>query len=338
MNNIAFLIQIPKVIFSALVYWGAIHVLSFIGVFWALSAPLIWFFYPKATLCLFCKTRKVGENCYACRRTIDTDRNYWPKNFRSVVMNSIMILFLSLASLSLVLLETKLLERSGYPTPEKTASLSIPENKTYRIGETFQMDLEISGINYPINTVRTDIEFDPTKLQVIDVSTEESFATIIVQKEIDNTAGYIRLAGGLPSPGFSGESGKFAVIQFKALRAGIATVKVLPSSIALADNGRGDNILETRATFGYLILPERIETDTSGDQEETREKSARAGEATESKKMVFYDSGEEVLGETIDKWEEQSEVYNKVSRSQSVLNFMGKLDNFIVRSWSSLIR
>src|SRR6185437_8354598 len=58
--------------------------------------------------------------------------------------------------------------------------------------------------------------FNPAKVEVVGVSTQDSFAKIFIQKTIDNTSGYVRLTGGIPNPGWAGTNGLFETIYLKA--------------------------------------------------------------------------------------------------------------------------
>ena len=90
-------------------------------------------------------------------------------------------------SIVLVFLEIKLLDNIDYlPAKSKRAELVVSDKKKYRNGEVFPMDIELHGINTPINAIQTDISYDPNMLEAIEVSTEESFATVFLQREINN--------------------------------------------------------------------------------------------------------------------------------------------------------
>lgn len=91
------------------------------------------------------------------------------------------------------------------------------------------MKIDITSIKVPINAVQADIGFEPHKLEVVDVSTEDSFANIFIQKEINNEVGYVRLTGGLPNPGFFADRGVFGTVFFKGISPGIVRIEFLPS-------------------------------------------------------------------------------------------------------------
>lgn len=164
----------------------------------------------------------------------------------------------------------------------KSVSFVIPAKGQYKLGEVFSVKIEIDGVKTPINAVQADLAFDPARVEAVEVSTENSFADIFIQKEIDNQKGYVRLTGGLPSPGFSGEKGLFGTVFFKSKTPGIAKIEFLPTSMVLANDNKGTNVLKDFAQISYLILPEKI------SQQEENSQKAILGKNTDETQMVFY--------------------------------------------------
>ena len=143
----------------------------------------------------------------------------------------------------------------------QTASFIIPPKGQYKLGEIFSMNIEVDNIKNPINVVQADLKFDPDKIEVVNISTKNSFANIFIQKESNNTKGYVRLTGGLPNPGWHGTNGLFGTVYFKTKQPGLVTIAYLPTSLVLANDGQGTNILKSRPSFSYLILPDKISTE-----------------------------------------------------------------------------
>ncbi len=222
-------------IFS-IIAWFLVHVLAIFGVF-LLVGYVIWFLlFPKKRF-LIVKPKKMWQ---------------------SLIANFAIILTVSAACVGIVLLESRVLSRFGFPASPKTVSFVIPTKSQHVIGEIFSMKIEIKGVETPVNAAQADIGFDPDKLSVVDLKTEGSFATIILQKEINNNGGWVRLTGGLPNPGFSEDNGVFGTIYFQAKSPGLAEVKFLPSSMVLANDGSGSNVLKDFALTSYLITPDEL--------------------------------------------------------------------------------
>lgn len=192
------LIIIPLVIAS----WFLIHILAIFGIFLAIAYPLWWLFVPTQTACLLCRAGREGDKCFFCRRPINKSEGVSPVNLPSAIYNGVLIFIFSLISVGIVFGESQLLFRLGFPPTPKTVSFVIPTRGQYRIEEIFPVKIEIAGIKVPINAVQADLGFESGKIEVVDVSTKDSFANIFIQKEINNEGGYVRLTGGLPNPGF----------------------------------------------------------------------------------------------------------------------------------------
>jgi hypothetical protein len=239
-----------------------IHIAGFLGFFVALAYSMVWLILPKKTPCLFCRTRKIGEMCPACKIKIEDKHFAYPRNLRSVVLNSVTIFVVSLISLSMLFLEARALSYFGVSPLDKSVSFVIPTKGSYRLGELFPLGVDLTGVETNINTVRADLSYDPQFLEVSDIVTDNSFATIFVQKEINNQVGFARISGGVPNPGVNCtgvvNDCHFANFIFKTIKPGTVTVKYLPTSMVLANDGAGSNILKDFGAASFLILPEKI--------------------------------------------------------------------------------
>lgn len=311
--------------------WFLVHLLAFLGVFLAFAYPLWWLLTPEYTPCLLCRVKKEGERCPFCRRKIQKREGLNPKSFLSVILNICLILTLFFISFGLVFVESKVLFKLGFPPTPKTVSFVIPPKGQYRLNEIFPMKIEIVGIKTPVNTIQADLGFDPQKLKVIDISTTDSFANIFIQKEINNEVGYARLTGGLPNPGFSSDHGSFGTIFFQGKNPGIVEIEFLPSSMVLANDGRGTNVLKEFAAVPYLILPERI----SEEEEELQSSLIQPlvlGEETDETQLKFYEEGR-VLGEELTPKIEKEKEFNL---AKTLFDFLERVDRFILSFWGNL--
>jgi hypothetical protein len=289
-KNIKILFTLPIVLVLA---WIVAHLMAIFGVFAVVAYPIWVLFFGKRSICLGCARVEDGEVCPLCNEKVE-HKEIYPKNGRSIILNSFVILFLTGISIGVVYLENMVIDASGLLSSGKTVSFNIPEKHQYRTNEIFPMKIEISGINTAINVVQADITFDPEVLEVVELSIKESFATIFVQKDINNSLGYVRLSGGIPSPGYSKETGTFGTIYFKAKSSGLANVAFLPTSMVLADDGRGTNVLKNFPSVSYIIKPEALSTEEEVSQAELFKKDV-LGAKTENKGDIC----EIVLGETV---------------------------------------
>jgi hypothetical protein len=333
MKNIRLILGLTTtVLIWVIASWFIIHFLAIFGTFLAVTYPLWWFLIPKQTVCLFCRA-KINVNkqdyCPLCRREINKNETVSPKNFSSAVFNGGLILLFSIVSIGLVFGESRLLFKLGFPPTPKTVSFLIPTKGQYRLGEIFPMKIEIAGIKTPINAVQADLGFDSTKLEIEDISTEDSFADIFIQKELNNEGGYARLTGGLPNPGFFSDKGVFGTAFFKGKTPGVVKIEFLPSSMVLANDGKGTNVLKDLASVSYLILPEKISDEEEEMQKQISLQSAVLGETTENTQIKFYDDNK-VLGTQVSQ-EIQKE--KKFSLFKVIFSGLEKIDRFVLELW-----
>lgn len=309
--------SILKILLFALLSWFLVHVLAVFGFFLAVTYPFWWLWGWGRVYCFSCQIKKTTkEECIFSH---------------SLVTGGLVFLF-TLISIGLVYLETQLLFKLGFSPTPKTAVFVIPPKGQHRIGEIFPMKIEIVGLKRPINAVQADLSFPPEILEVVEVSTQESFANLFVQKEINNQIGFTRLTGGLPNPGYFSDRGIFGTVYFKGKNPGIAKVEFLPSSLVLANDGQATNILKELASASYLILPERLTPEEEKQQEVLLqpivlgEKVSEGSVEEEKVKMNFYDE-KKVLGTEIS---QELKNKNKFNFGRSLVNLLGKIDQFIL--------
>ncbi len=322
-----------KIVSFTLASWLLVHVFAVFGFFAALAYPIWWFLAPKAIPCLMCQVTKEGENCRFCGRPTPKEKVPPPQSFRSALANAFLILLFSLLSLGFVFGEAQVLFRLGFPPTPKTVSLVIPPKGQYRLGEIFPMKIEIVGIKKPVNAIQTDVSFDPRILEVVEVSTKDSFADIFIQKDINNEAGYARLTGGLPNPGFFADRGIFGTVFFKGKRPGVVKVEFLPSSLVLANDGKGTNVLRDLASATYLVLPEELTSEEQAQQQVLLQPNV-LGEASPETQMKFYDEEEgRVLGLQTSKEIEKGKKFNL---PKFLANLLETVDRWILNFWQAL--
>lgn len=238
-----------------------IHLFGFLGIFVALAYPLWWFFIPQKTLCFFCLHKRItnpqGE-CPVCKRIVTT---IYDPPLGSVFINMITIVFLSIASLMVIVVEIFLFTRGGFNPATliygKRAYFLIPEKNNFPLGKEFYFDINTSTISTPINVAQADIEFDKNLLEVRSIDISNSFATIFTQKDFSNKEGWIRIVGGLPNPGFLGDYGLFARVYFYPKTTGVGKITFLPTSKMFANDGHGTNILVKFPSSSILISREK---------------------------------------------------------------------------------
>ncbi len=304
-----------------LLSWVFIHVMAAFGIFLAFSYLILWFFIPDE-IPAFLGNLFAGKHI---RGAFETN----PENFLSALGNFFLIILISLFCLGLVWVETQLiLGRSilNFPIGKKTAYFSIPPKGQYRLEEIFPMKIELMNLKIPINAVQVDVGYNPNRLEIVEVSTNDSFANVFIQKEIDNEAGYARLTGGVPNPGYQGDRGLFATFYFKGISPGLAEVEFLPTSLVLANDGQGSNVLSKLSKASFLVLPEKISGEQQGQQQVMFE--ARVlGETEEKTQLKFYEEGR-ILG--------QQQIKEETSLLSKLLWGLKSFNELILSFWQNV--
>ncbi len=193
------------------------------------------------------------------------------------------------------------------------------------------MKLELENLKTAINTVQADIGFDPERVEVVAISTTDSFAKIFIQQEINNEGGWARLTGGLPNPGFFGERGTFGTIYFRAKSPGIVQLGFLQSSMVLANDGRGTNILKSLPSVSYLILPESISEQEAREQQKFIIDKVILGveDNQNDSQLKFFDEGS-VLGTQADIEIRENKIFNP---TRYLFEGLEALDGLILSFW-----
>jgi len=312
---------ILNIIFIPIIAWFLSHIFAVFGFFLAVTYPGWWLVFPTQHLCLWCRIRKLSVCSFS----------------HSFYSGGLVLLF-SIFSVGVVFAESRILQKFGFPPTPKTVSIVIPTTGQYLLGQIYPVRVEIFGVKYPIATVQTDIGFDAKTLRVIDISTNGSFAKIFVQKKIDNEVGYARLSGGLSDPGFLGEQGLFGIVFFQGISPGFAKVEVLPSSMVLANDSHGTNVVKELASATYLVLPEMISPE-EGEQQNQIDYSGKfvLGEKTamgeEGTQIKFYEESEVMGMQT----KLESANREKTSFADVFFELLGTADRIILSFWQRII-
>ena len=233
--------------------WIVLHFFAIFGVFLLVLYPIWILINPQREYCLFCTFVKDGT-CFMCKY-LEKDSK---APFKVIFFNYFIILFMIFISIGMIFVERYLLDRYNIISIQDATTLEIELEESYKVEEIFFMPIKFSNIYTPINTVRADVKFDPEYLDVIEVVTSESFANIFIEKEINNNLGFARITGGLPNPGYTGEEILFAKILFQTKKPGAVEVEVLPTSVILANDGKGTNILREFPRSTILISTEEL--------------------------------------------------------------------------------
>ncbi len=171
---------------------------------------------------------------------------------------------ISLSSLSFKVNKSQSLEK---PLTAAILLLTPTEGQFY-VGDTIKVVLLVNVLGQPVNVVDGSISFPSDKLQVTNISKDNSIVSLWVQEPVASSSqDSIAFSGGLPSPGFTGIAGQIMTISFKVKNAGNADIGLRDAHV-FANDGVGTDILaDTTPAHLTLLVPKiaKIIGDMNGD-------------------------------------------------------------------------
>ncbi len=123
---------------------------------------------------------------------------------------------------------------------KNSAHISAEIKQPVKIGEKIQVPIFIATGNNTINAAEIYLNFDPNKLQIIEVSKNNSFFQLWIKDEpkFSNEKGEISFAGGLPQPGFKGK-GQVGEITLVIQQSGRNEISFDSKTRILLNDGKG---------------------------------------------------------------------------------------------------
>lgn len=129
-----------------------------------------------------------------------------------------------------------------------------PSSGNFTVGNILTTSVLVNTQGQAINNSDAVINFPSNLLEVVSISKSGSIFSLWVEEPtFSNSAGTISFNGGLPTPGFSGTSGKIISIVFRAKNAGSASV-IFSSGAVRANDGYGTDILQTRTQAQFTLV------------------------------------------------------------------------------------
>jgi hypothetical protein len=113
------------------------------------------------------------------------------------------------------------------------------------VGQIIPVELHLRTGSEAINAVGSEIDFNPKVLEVVTITTEQSFCTLYTENTFDNIKGTVKVSCGNPNPGFTGDS-TIVKVTFRA-RSSNTTKLTLNSNTSqiLANDGKGTNLVHS---------------------------------------------------------------------------------------------
>lgn len=105
-----------------------------------------------------------------------------------------------------------------------------------------------------INAVGVNISFDPDRVKIQEIDTENSICSNFLEKNVDMANKEIRIYCIMASPGFSGQHGVVADIIAKPIKVGVLSLAFSNSTQVLANDGLGTNVLRKSENGSYQVI------------------------------------------------------------------------------------
>jgi hypothetical protein len=135
---------------------------------------------------------------------------------------------------------------------QNTIALKVPSSVS--AGQEISVPLTIS-VDKSINAGQFYFSFPTNLVQVKKIETTGSIFQLWVKDSpsFDNTKGTIFVAGGLPSPGFTGRNGLVATVIFEAKSSGNGTITLQPQSQILLNDGLGTPLPASFSSVNFKV-------------------------------------------------------------------------------------
>lgn len=129
----------------------------------------------------------------------------------------------------------------------EAATLSLlPSPATVSVGNIVSVKVFVNTVSKSINNAEAIIEFPVDMLEVVSMTKGSSIFTLWVEEpNFSNTTGKITFNGGVPTPGYIGQSGYIATITFKAKKQGTASV-IFSDGAVRENDGLGTDVLTSK--------------------------------------------------------------------------------------------
>lgn len=141
-------------------------------------------------------------------------------------------------------------------SPDKARAASLyfsPADGNFAVGDIFSVNLFVDTGGAAINNAEARVEFPTEFLNVVSVSQFASIFSLWIQPVFYfNSEGMIIFNGGLPTPGYTGSSGRIFSVVFQAKKTGTASLILSPAFVR-ANDGLGTDILTSVESVQYNL-------------------------------------------------------------------------------------
>ena len=138
------------------------------------------------------------------------------------------------------------------PGPNEAVFYFSPSSGNYSAGSGFSVQLMVSASS-AITSVKAYLNFNPAVLSVSGVDTSSSIFTSWWESVYNSTTGKVQLQASLASPGYIGNGGMVAAINFQAAAAGSSNLTYDASSLVLRSDDSNILNLARSETASFTV-------------------------------------------------------------------------------------
>lgn len=139
-----------------------------------------------------------------------------------------------------------------------TELLLISNGEPVEVGEEMRVVVGLSPEGTLVHAAEAKITFDPAKLIVTQISTDESVINDwLLMPKFNNQTGLIEFSGGTANAFNGGWGSPIMLVTFKALAPGVGTITINDSNVYTPD-GLGTAVSHTRSDLNYVVSPSKI--------------------------------------------------------------------------------
>lgn len=135
----------------------------------------------------------------------------------------------------------------------KSEIFITPRNGSFLVGSTFESQIYIDTKGNDVNAINLSINYDQTKLSLINPSGGKSIFGIWVEPPYyDNKKGIAGMAG-IITDGITTSSGLIVTMTFKVIAPGPASITINDQTTANLNDGYGSEVLITKGRASYSL-------------------------------------------------------------------------------------
>ena len=187
-----------------------------------------------------------------------------------------------------------------------------PSSGNFTVGNIFTVNILINTQSVSVNNAEVVINFPKDLLEVVSTSKSGSIFSLWVEEpNFSNSSGTLSFNGGVPTPGYTGSTGRALSVVFRVKKIGSASV-VFSSASVRANDGLGTDVLTSKnqANFDLSKAIEKVPTPTPTPTPKPipveGPKAAPSIKIEELKKTNEFDSSAKFLVTSVGKKEKSS--------------------------------